>query len=157
GDVCFDVPLDLTSFVDEWDGERPRLLVVDDPARADFEGRWRFAGVSLLPGLAAAGLEAEPSGLYERVWRATPLDLVPTAARYIDCADPSSYLAANLMLSGGKSVIGDGARVEGEVERCVVWPDAVVHSGEQLVEVVRARHRNGHDVTVPAPQQDPPA
>jgi MurNAc alpha-1-phosphate uridylyltransferase len=51
-----------------WSGERPRLLVVKDPARGDF-GDWRFAGISLLPAAIAARLEPTPSGLYEVVWR----------------------------------------------------------------------------------------
>jgi molybdopterin-guanine dinucleotide biosynthesis protein A len=152
GDVVFDQEPELQSFVAGWDQERPRLLVVRAPDRADFDGGWRFAGVSLLPGRIAAALKAEPSGLYETVWRDTALDLVPTESRFVDCADPSSYLAANLMLSGGESVIGDGARVDGRVERCLVWPGAVVTADEHLVEVIRARHRHGHVVTVPAPQ-----
>ena len=107
--------------------------------------------------LAAAGadrgdLPAEPSGLYETVWRHTDLDLVPTDAQYIDCADPSSYLRANLMLSGGASVVGRNATVDGRVDRCVVWPGAVVHADEHLVEVVRAIDPSGGDLTVPAPQ-----
>jgi N-acetyl-alpha-D-muramate 1-phosphate uridylyltransferase len=152
GDVCFDVPIALTEFVSGWGGDRPRLLVVEDPARADFEGKWRFAGVSLLPAELAAALKPEPSGLYEAVWRSSQLDLVPTGARYVDCADPSSYLKANLMLSGGESVVGPGASVEGTIERCVVWPGAVVRADEHLVETIRACHHHGHRVTVPAPQ-----
>ena len=151
GDVCFDPPVDVERFVADWDRERPRLLVVEDPERADFDGRWRFAGLSLLPGGVAASLPAEPAGLYEVAWRDAPLDLVPTAASYVDCADPPSYLRANLLLSGGASVIGDGAVVEGELDRCVVWPGAVVRRGERLVEVIRARDGAGNDVTVPAP------
>jgi len=151
-DVWFDPALDLADFVAQWDGERPRLLVVRDPDHADFDGGLRFAGVSLLPARIAAGLQATPSGLYEAVWRHTDLDLVPTAAAYIDCADPTSYLRANLMLTGGASVIGAGATVDGRVERCVVWSGAVVHAGERLVEVVRARDGRGDDVTVAAPQ-----
>jgi GTP:adenosylcobinamide-phosphate guanylyltransferase len=156
GDVYFGAEPDLTSFVAGWDRKRPRLLVVADPGRADFEGRWRFAGVSLLRAATAARLRAEPSGLYETVWRDADLDLVPTDAHYIDCADPSSYLAANLTRSGGQSVVGDGATVNGRIERCVVWPGANVDAREHLVEVVRARHRNGHKVTVAAPQQSRP-
>jgi len=152
GDVCFDLEVDVADFVSQWDRERPRLLVVDDPTQADFEDRWRFAGVSLLPARIAARLLAEPSGLYETVWRDAELDLVPTEARYVDCADPPSYLKANLMLAGGASVIGTGAIVDGTIERCVVWPGAVVRAGEHLVEAIRARHRHGHMVTVPAPQ-----
>ena len=35
-------------------------------------------------------------------------------------------------------MIGEGAVVEGSVERCVVWPGAYVGPREHLVEVVRA-------------------
>jgi MurNAc alpha-1-phosphate uridylyltransferase len=151
-DVCFDRAPNLTDFVADWDHERPRLLVVSDPVRPDFSGGWRFAGVSLLPAATAAGLKPEPTGLYEVVWRHAALDLVPINARYVDCADPPSYLAANLLLTGGASAVGAGATVAGEIERCV-WPGAIVHPGEHLVEAIRARDRDGHDVTVAAPQR----
>jgi MurNAc alpha-1-phosphate uridylyltransferase len=152
GDVAFDISLDLAGFVEQWDRERPRLLVVEDVGRADFEGRWRFAGVSLLPASTAAALTPEPGGLYEVVWNHAELDLVPVQATYIDCADPSAYLAANLMLSGGAAVVGDGAVVEGRVERSVVWPGSEVGPEEHLFEVIRARGRDGGPLTVPAPQ-----
>jgi MurNAc alpha-1-phosphate uridylyltransferase len=151
GDVCFEAEPDLAGFVAAWDRQRPRLLVVHDPTRSDFDGGWRFAGVSLLPRRIAATIAATPSGLYETIWRRMDVDLVPTQARYVDCADPPAYLAANLLLSGGDSVVGKGARVEGSIERCVVWPGAVVDAGEHLVETIRARHRHGHKVTVAAP------
>jgi hypothetical protein len=154
-DVCYDREPDLADFVAGWDRVRPRLLVVEDPDRADFGGRWHFAGVSLLPAAIAMALPATPSGLFEVVWRGMPLDLVPTSASYIDCADPADYLRANLMRSGGASVVGAGARVDGSIERCVVWPGAAVHDGEELVEVIRARDRRGRDLTVVATQ--PPA
>jgi NDP-sugar pyrophosphorylase family protein len=139
-------------FVAEWDGVRPRLLVVADEQRADFAGSWRFAGLSLLPWSLARDLAASPSGLYEEVWQQAErdgrLDLVPSAVAFIDCGTPSEYLRANLIASGGESVIGPGAHVEGEVVRCVVWSDGVVRRDEQLVECIRT----GSDITVPAPQ-----
>jgi N-acetyl-alpha-D-muramate 1-phosphate uridylyltransferase len=141
---------DLERFVSEWDRAKPRLLVVEDRAHPDFDGRWRFAGVSLLPAAVVSMLAPEPSGLYEAVWRATELDLVPTGVQFVDCADPAAYLRANLLCSGGRSVIGASAVVVGEVERCVVWPGAVVAPGEHLVEVIRARDQAGEPVTVPA-------
>jgi N-acetyl-alpha-D-muramate 1-phosphate uridylyltransferase len=151
-DVYFGERPDLTDFVAQWDRERPRLLVVEDRVAPDFDGRWRFAGVSLLPGAIATSLPAEPSGLYEVLWRNVALDLVATELTYIDCADPSSYLRANLMRSGGAAVIGAGASIEGTVERSVVWPGASVLPGEHLVEVVRACSDDGGLLTVAAPQ-----
>ena len=88
GDVWFDGPVDVPGFVAGWDGARPRLLVVDDRRRADFDDRWRFAGLSLLPWSVAETLSPTPSGLYEVVWSRMPVELVPTAVGYVDCGTP---------------------------------------------------------------------
>jgi N-acetyl-alpha-D-muramate 1-phosphate uridylyltransferase len=140
---------------DGWDGERIRLLVVRDDARGDF-GPWRYIGSALMPWAEVVKLEPVPSGLSETSWApagaAGRLELVPAGdGPFFDCGRPDTYLAANLAASGGESVIGPGAVVDGEVIRSVVWPDAVVAAGERLVECIRA----GRDVTVAAPQ--PPA
>ena len=150
GDVYFDGAVDVAGFVAGWDRRRPRLLVVEDVTRADFDGRWRFAGVSLLPRSAAASLSPQPSGLYESVWSGTPVDLVPTTATYVDCGTPRDYLRANLLASGGTSVIDPTAVVRGIVDRCVVWPHAIVERDEHLVECVRAVDTAGRAVTVDA-------
>ncbi|HEX3823014.1 MAG TPA: sugar phosphate nucleotidyltransferase [Mycobacteriales bacterium] len=152
GDVALHPTPDLAEFVAAWDRERPRLLVVEDHDDPDFDDRWRFAGISLLPAAIAATLKPEPSGLFEVVWRNTAIDRVPTSATYVDCGDPSAYLRANLLLSGGESVIGAGASVEGTVERCVVWPGAAVAADERLVEVIRVVGSDGEPLTVAAPQ-----
>lgn len=132
---------DLTALVDGWDGRLCRLLVTDDPVHGDF-GTARFTGASLLPWTAVRGLEPEPSGLYERCWRSAyadgRLELVHTQARAIDCGTPAGYLAANLAASGGRSVVGAGAVVEGIIERCVVWPGAHVGPDEHLLDAIRA-------------------
>lgn len=140
---------DLRVLLDGWDGRRPRLLVVDDRDRPDFDGRWRYVGSSLLAWDDVARLRPEPSGLYERVWAGAELDLLPVAGPFFDCGTPSDYLAANLHASGGASVVGEGAVVEGEVVRSVVWAGGVVRAGERLVECIRV----GDGLTVPAPQQ----
>jgi NDP-sugar pyrophosphorylase family protein len=141
---------DLSALVDGWDGERVRLLVVADAERGDFAG-WRFAGASLLPWSIARALEPEPTGLYEVCWRGEHetgrLDLLPTTAAFVDCGTPADYLAANLLASGGRSVVGEGAVVDGTLERSVVWPGGRVHAGEHLVDAIRV----GADVTVSAP------
>jgi NDP-sugar pyrophosphorylase family protein len=137
--------------LDKWDEVRPRLLVVRDEERPDFDRRWRYAGAALLPWWAVRELEPEPSGLWEVSWRQLRqqgmLDLIRLDGPFYDCGTPADYLAANLMASGGQSVIGPGAIVEGEVVRSVVWPGAVVREGEQLVHAIRATH----DVTVQVP------
>jgi MurNAc alpha-1-phosphate uridylyltransferase len=136
-------PGSLAPFVDGWDGERVRLLVVRDPARGDF-GEWRYAGASLHPAADVAGLRAQPSGLYEVLWRHVEPELVAWDGAFVDCGTPRDYLDANLHASGGASVVGAGADVQGELVRSVVWPGGVVRRGERLVDCVRA----GTDITV---------
>jgi MurNAc alpha-1-phosphate uridylyltransferase len=142
---------DLTPLLSDWSGERPRLLVIKDPVRGDF-GEWRFAGISLLPAADAERLEPTPTGLYEVVWRAAAardeLELTPFDGFFVDCGTPSDYLAANLHDSGGASVVGAGAVVEGQLTRSMVWPGGWVGPDEHLVETIRA----GRDLTVLAPQ-----
>ena len=138
---------DLSRLLGGWDGERVRLLVVDDPERGDF-GRYRYAGACLLPWSVTAQLDATPSGLYEVCWRqeyqAGRLDFYLTDQTFIDCGTPRNYLAANMDWSGGRNVIGADAIVEGDLTRCVVWPGGVVAAGETLKEVIRV----GTDLTV---------
>lgn len=145
---------DLSVLLEGWDGERVRLLVVADPARGDF-GSWRQCGASIMPWSEVRRLPAAFAGLYEACWGPRwaegRLDLVPCAGPFFDCGTPADYLAANLAASGGESVVGEGARVEGELVRSVVWPGGVVHRGERLVECIRA----GEDLTVAAGTSPP--
>ena len=125
---------DLTDFVEGWDGERPRLLVVRDEAQGDF-GPWRYVGAALLSWSDVASLEPVPSALD---WKARDVDLCPVTGEFYDCGTPADYLDANLAASGGRSVVGEGAQVDGDVVRSVVWPGAVVAAGERLVDAIRA-------------------
>jgi NDP-sugar pyrophosphorylase family protein len=134
----------LSPLLDGWDGTRCRVLVATEPgARAAFGPGVRVAG-ALLPWPDVAALEAVPSGLFD-VWMQTAaagrLDAVAYAGPFADCGTPAAYLDANLTASGGESVIGDGAVVEGDVIQSVVWPGAVVERGERLVRSVRAGTR----------------
>jgi MurNAc alpha-1-phosphate uridylyltransferase len=92
--------VDLPGFVSGWDRIRPRLLVVADEIRPDFEGRWRFAGISLLPAALAEVLRPVPSGLYETVWSRVPLDLVPTTVTFVDCGTVGDYEHARDLAAG---------------------------------------------------------
>jgi NDP-sugar pyrophosphorylase family protein len=131
----------LGPVVDGWDGSSIRLSVVPDEVVPDFEGRWRYAGTCLLPWPDVRVLEPVPSGLYEVSWRdalaAGRVELVPLPGPFVDCGTPADYLAANLLASGGETVIGEGAVVEGSAERCVLWPGARVGRDEHLVEAIR--------------------
>ena len=140
---------DLSVLPSGWDGARIRLLVVEDLERGDF-GPWLYCGAALMPWRDVAPLPATPSGLYELSWRRAWADgrikLVPQEGPFFDCGTPADYLAANLTASGGRSVVGPGARVEGELVRSVVWPGGVVRRGERLVDSIRV----GDSLTVSA-------
>lgn len=138
---------DLAVLVDGWDGERIRLLVVDQPDRGDF-GPWRQCGASLMPWSEVRRLPAAFAGLYEASWAPRwaegQLELTPCTGPFFDCGTPADYLAANLAASGGESVVGKDARIDGELVRSVVWPGGVVRRGERLVDSIRV----GEQLTV---------
>lgn len=124
-----------------WSGATIRLGVVPDTMRPDFEGGWRYAGVGVMPWSDVSDLTAEPTGLYEVSWgaaeRAGRLELVPLEGPFVDCGTPADYLAANLLASGGETVVGEGAVVLGSAERCVLWPGARVDADESLTDAIR--------------------
>lgn len=150
-------PADLGPFVAGWDGRTVAVLVSGPPPLHPRAG----VVASLLPGPVAAGLAPEPSGLWEVVWRdelaAGRLVSVGHDGPFVDCATPADYLRANreaLRRAGlvsfvdahaevapsatvTDSVVGPDTRVEGVVEGCVLWPGAVVHAGERLVDAIR--------------------
>lgn len=131
-------PGSLAAFAADWDGTRHRLLV----AGADeLTPTSRIAG-ALVPWECIRTWAAEPAGLYEAAWAAAQaegkLDVVRHDGPFVDCGTPAQYLLANLTASGGASVIGDGAVVEGELDRCVVWSGAVVRAEESLTCAIRA-------------------
>jgi N-acetyl-alpha-D-muramate 1-phosphate uridylyltransferase len=139
-------PGSLAAFVARADGTRVRLALAG-PDEQPLAPASRIAA-ALMPWPEVARLAPVPSGLFEASWRALSaageLDVVRWDGPCLDCGTPARYLAANLAANGGASVIGAGARVDGEVVRSVVWPGARVRRGERLVDAVRA----GDDVTV---------
>jgi N-acetyl-alpha-D-muramate 1-phosphate uridylyltransferase len=134
---------DLRRLVAGWDGERVRLLVAGGPG-AGLLARTAVCA-SLLPWSQVRALRPEPSGLYEVCWRpqadAGRLDLVGYDGPFFDCGTPHGYLAANMAVSGGSSVVGEEAVVAGELIRSVVWAGGVVRGGEVLVDAVRVGKR----------------
>ena len=134
-------PGELASVTAGWDRERVRLLVVgDDRLRPPDRPTSMLAG-ALMPWSEVARLDAVPSGLWEVSWQAAHaahrIDVVRWDGPCVDCGTPARYLAANLAVSGGASVVGDGAVVEGKIERSVVWAGARVEAGEVLVDAIR--------------------
>lgn len=133
---------DLSELMAGWSGEFPRLLVTeagDEPA--DF-GDWRYVGVSLLPHRFVEALPNRFAGLYPLVWGPAhergELEFVRVRGDVVDCGTPADYLRANLVANGGRSVVGDGAVVEGVLIDSVVWPGCTVGADEVLRQAVRA-------------------
>lgn len=135
-------PGPLAPFAAGWDRERVRLLVAGDDRLRPPERPANLLAGSFMPWAEVARLEPVPSGLWEASWRHRQAEGRLDVARWdgpcIDCGTPARYLAANLAASGGESVVGEGAVVEGKIERSVVWPGARVRAGELLVDAVRA-------------------
>ena len=129
----------LAAALDGWDGERIRFLAAGPAQGLDRSLR---LCATLLPPAARRGLVAEPSSIMSLVWRpwaeAGRTEVVDGGAgAFFDCGTPAGYLAANLWISGGRSVVGAGAVVEGDVVDTVVWDGAVVRPHERLVRAVR--------------------
>jgi NDP-sugar pyrophosphorylase family protein len=125
-------PGSLEGFAAGWDRERTRLLLAGDDV---LHPASRVAG-ALMPWSAVVRLAVEPSGLYEVAWRAASeagsLEVVRHDGPFVDCGTPREYLAANLLSSGGASVVEPGAEVRGRLDRCVVWREARVHEHESI-------------------------
>ncbi|WCN80058.1 nucleotidyltransferase family protein [Micromonospora sp. LH3U1] len=158
---------DVAALLDGWDGHTVRLLgqpAADPAAPGTFSGHY-FTGFSLLPWRLVRDLPAVFSNLVRALWRpaeaAGDLEVVPYAGTFYDTGTPADYLAANLHAAAGgaivdpsatvtgrcvESVVGAGARVNGDVWRTVVWPGATVREGERLRDAIRA----GDGCTVPA-------
>lgn len=130
-------PGTLAAFAAGWDRARIRLLLAGD---VDLTPTSSIAA-ALMPWSALTRLAPTPSGLYEVSWRpaqhAGELEAVRHDGPFVDCGTPAQYLAANLQASGGTSVVGDGAVVDGAIDRCVLWAGAVVAAGESLTCAVR--------------------
>lgn len=139
----------LKGLVDGWHGDTIRLLGMRRDGPSDF-GDVQYVGACLLPAHVVATLTARPSGLYDLVWRPVwekgELEFVMASGEFADCGTPRDYLRANLIASGGVSVLGPGAEVHGRIDRCVVWPGGVVAEGEVLHDCIRV----GSDLTVDA-------
>ncbi|MFF0153109.1 sugar phosphate nucleotidyltransferase [Micromonospora sp. NPDC005203] len=158
---------DVAALLDGWDGHTVRLLgqpAADPAAPGTFAGH-NFTGFSLLPWRLVRDLPVVFSDLVRALWRpaeaAGALEVVPYPGTFYDTGTPADYLAANLhaahggtlvdrsaTVTGGcvESVVGAGARVDGDVFRSVVWPGATVRDDERLQDVIRA----GNDLTVAA-------
>ncbi|MEV6970707.1 NTP transferase domain-containing protein [Hamadaea sp. NPDC051192] len=156
-DAYFSADVTIAALVEDWDGERLRMLGQRHVGGEGEFGAYDFAGMSLLPAATAASLPADHGDLVRLAWRpaeaAGTLDVIRLHGLYLDCGTPRSYLHANLLeveesliapdavVTGEvrRSVVGAGAIVHGDVHDCVVWPGSQVTAGEQLSRAVRAQ------------------
>jgi hypothetical protein len=112
-----------------------------EPPGTRFGPGVRLCGV-LMPWAAVCGLPDEFCSLYDRVWAPWAargaVEAVPVpAVTWFDCGTPARYLAANLWASGGRTVVGRDAVVEGEAVDSVLWDGARVERGERIVRAIR--------------------
>jgi NDP-sugar pyrophosphorylase family protein len=149
---------DIAALLDGWGGETVRMLTKPTlpGTTGGFSGR-RFTGFSLLPWRYVRDLSTEQSDLVRTIWRPAEaegsLELIHFDGVYIDTGTPADYLLANLHATQGgslidptaavtgtvsNSVVGAGARVDGNLHRCVIWPSAQVLPTESLTSTVRA-------------------
>ncbi|MGE0878361.1 MAG: NDP-sugar synthase [Acidimicrobiia bacterium] len=133
---------DLRAFVDSWDHERHHFLLAGTD---DFAPGVRLCAV-LMPARSLSTLvdDGRAASVYDEIWKPAASQQRVSARRHdgawFDCGTPRRYLDANLWASGGASVVGDGAVVDGEIERSVVWANAKVHKSERLVDAIRTMH-----------------
>jgi NDP-sugar pyrophosphorylase family protein len=134
GDTWTDV--DLAPLVDGWDGKRVRVLVHEGTLAPGAR-----IVASIVPAADAARLPATPLGLSNGLWWPAQdegrLESIRGDGHFVSCDRPVDYLSANLLSSGGASVIGEGAVVDGRVERSVLWPGTHVRAGEVLTDAIR--------------------
>ena len=149
-------PQSIVALTAGWDGTTVRVLVHDDDRLRDDS---LVVGCAL-PASSVAPLEERPSGLFETTWRPARdegrLEVVRFDGVFVDCGTPVEYLAANLLAAdraGGSiiaadavvaegatvrnSVIGSGARIDGDVVDSVVWAGQSVPAGESLRRAIR--------------------
>lgn len=127
---------DIGPFVDGAHRAPTRLLVTHDPRRPDFDNLWRFTGLSTMQRSELDRLGPSSRDLYHHLWVAGMaegrVETVPFGGLAIDCGTPAGLLAANLIESGGRTVVEAGGTIEGSADRCLVLADGVVGPDEQL-------------------------
>lgn len=158
---------DVGDFIDGRDGAPTRLLVTLDRAAPDFDDLWRFVGLSTMTAATIAEIGPDTEDLYRDLWkrqlRDGGVELVPFTGLAIDAGTPANLLAANLVATGGRSVVEPGATIDGTAEQCVVLAGADVRADEHLrLCIVDGASRfdlrtNTVASIPPGPVSDPPA
>jgi MurNAc alpha-1-phosphate uridylyltransferase len=147
---------DVADFVGGRDQAPTRLLVTLDRASPDFDGLWRFVGLSTMDRATLARIGPDTEDLYRDLWKGQLAEgqvrLVPFTGLAIDAGTPANLLAANLVASGGSTVVEPGATVDGTAEQCLVLAGGEVPAGTHLQRCIvdgRARFELLSESTVP--------
>ncbi len=131
---------DVADFVGGRDQAPTRLLVTLDRASPDFDGLWRFVGLSTMDQATLALIGPDTEDLYRDLWKRQLADggarLVPFTGLAIDAGTPANLLAANLVESGGSTIVEPGATVDGTAEQCLVLAGGEVRAGTHLQRCV---------------------
>ncbi|MFN0027789.1 MAG: NDP-sugar synthase [Acidimicrobiales bacterium] len=159
-------PAPLGPLVQGWDGRSITVAVSGPPPLGARSG----VVASILPWSEVVQIptDPEPCGLWERFWRQAlaedRLVSVGVDGPFVDCGTPAEYLRANLAAAElgptdrngclihpsatmaptavlRRSVVGPGATVAGQLDRCVVWAGATVAAGEDLQRCIRTGPR----------------
>ena len=130
----------LSAAVAKWDRDRIGFVTAGASPTSFAPGMRLVA--ALMPWAVVREIPESPHGLYPRWWAPAAAEgavvVIPGgASAWFDCGRVSDYLAANLWQSEGASVVGEGAMVYGVIEQSVIWPGAVVTSGEWLRRAIR--------------------
>lgn len=136
----------VAEFICTPDPAPTQLLVTFDRAAPDFDGLWRFTGLSKMTFDALGTIAPTSNDLYHGLWKAQLADgdarLVPFKGLAVDCGTPAGLLAANLIESGGRTVVENGATVEGRATGCLLLDGAHIGAGERVhLSVVDATSR----------------
>jgi N-acetyl-alpha-D-muramate 1-phosphate uridylyltransferase len=127
---------DVADFIGRRGEASTRLLVTLDRTSPDFDGLWRFVGLSTMDRSTVARIGPDTEDLYRDLWKRQLVDaevkLVPFTGLAIDAGTPANLLAANLVESGGNTVVEPGANVDGTAEQCLVLAGAEVRAGTHL-------------------------
>jgi nucleotidyltransferase-like protein len=130
----------LSEAVAKWDRDRIGFITAEARPTSFAPGMRLVA--ALMPWTVVRDIPESPHGLYPRWWAPAAAEgdvvVIPGGAgAWFDCGRVRDYLAANLWQSKGVSVVGEGASVDGVIEQSVIWPGAVVTSGEWLHRAIR--------------------
>jgi MurNAc alpha-1-phosphate uridylyltransferase len=131
---------DLAGFLLQWDRRSIAFFTADSSDTA-FSPSLRLIATAM-PWRVISRIPPTPHGIYRRWWlpaarRGETVIVGDHFGAWFDCGSPADYLAANLWWAHGRSVVGAGAEVNGELERAVVWPGAHVSVGERLRSAIR--------------------